>query len=191
MKRTLGIFCTALMMFGCVFLTSCATYKASSQVVFDLGELPPAHHNAGLPAMEVAEPNVPPWLDSFEMYYRLSYANDHQVRPYTNSRWSMPPLQLFEQRLKASIAEAGGQVLSSTECCTSTPTISRRYSIAPSTATGKSACGSRYSICATWWRKRLFPGKPARPAAMPPAAPRRSRPLVMQRLPISCNGCPS
>ncbi len=123
MKRTLETFYIALLMFGCLFLGACATYKATSQVVFDLGELPPAHHTAVLPVMAVAEPNVPPWLDSFEMYYRLSYANDHQVRPYTNSRWSMPPLQLFEQRLKASIAAAGGQVLSSTENANNVPLV--------------------------------------------------------------------
>lgn len=73
--------------------------------------------------MLVAEPNVPPWLDSFEIFYRLNYANDRQLHPYTNSRWSMPPLQLFEQRLKASIADAGGQVLSVSENANNVPLV--------------------------------------------------------------------
>ena len=73
--------------------------------------------------MAVAEPNVPPWLDSIEIYYRLNYANDHQLRPYTNSRWSMPPLQLFVQRLKSRIAESGGSVLSSTENASNVPLV--------------------------------------------------------------------
>jgi cholesterol transport system auxiliary component len=59
------------------------------------------------------------------MFYRLSYANDHQLRPYTNSRWSMPPVQLFTERLRASIAAAGGQVLSPTENASNVPLMLR------------------------------------------------------------------
>jgi len=99
------------------------SYKASPQVVYDLGVLPSLQADAGLPPMIVVEPNVPPWLDSFEIYYRLNYTDAHQLRPYTNSRWSTPPLQLFEQRLKSSIALAGGQVLSTSENANNVPLV--------------------------------------------------------------------
>jgi len=92
-------------------------------VIYDLGELPVAHIDANLPPMVVVEPNVPPWLDSFELFYRLNYINENQLRPYTNSRWSTPPLQLFEQRLKSSLAAAGGQVLSASENANNVPFV--------------------------------------------------------------------
>ena len=101
-------------------LGGCVTSRGAPQTVFDLGIAAPPQ-NAALPALIVADPNVPPWLDSFEMFYRLNYANDHQLRPYTNSRWSMPPAQLFTQRLRSSIAAAGGTVLSPTENASNVP----------------------------------------------------------------------
>jgi cholesterol transport system auxiliary component len=45
------------------------------------------------------------------MFFRLNYANEQQPRPYAGSRWSMPPGQLFTQRLKSRIGQAGGTVL--------------------------------------------------------------------------------
>lgn len=104
-------------------ITGCAT-RGAPQLVFDLGMSTP-QSSTRLPNMLVADPNVAPWLDGFEMYYRLSYANDHQLRPYTNSRWSMPPVQLFTQRLRASIAASGGGVLSPTENATNVPLLLR------------------------------------------------------------------
>jgi cholesterol transport system auxiliary component len=123
MKRTFEFLCAALLLSGSMLMSGCSTYKASPQVIYDLGALPASHPDAGLPPMIVVQPNVPPWLDSFEIYYRLSYVDAHQLRPYTNSRWSTPPLQLFEQRLKSSIAAAGGQVLSISESANNVPLV--------------------------------------------------------------------
>jgi len=123
MKKTVEITLAIISLCACALLTSCASYKASSQVIYDLGAAPSFHNDAGLPAIVVVEPNVPPWLDSFEMYYRLRYADEHQLRPYTNSRWSTPPLQLFAQRVKSSISAAGGQVLSASENANNVPLI--------------------------------------------------------------------
>lgn len=114
---------------ACTLLSSCATYRGTPQVVFDLGTTQSPQptqtqqHPLQLPTIAVAEPNVPAWLDSIEMFYRLNYANDHQVRPYTNSRWSMPPIQLFAQRLKSSMAASGGKVLSSSESANNVPLV--------------------------------------------------------------------
>lgn len=123
MKKTFNILAAALLVSACAFLEGCSAIRTTPQVVFDLGVPAPLRHNTGLPPMFVAEPSVAPWLDSFEIYYRLAYANDHQLRPYTNSRWSMPPLQLFEQRLKFRLAEAGGQVLSASENANNVPLV--------------------------------------------------------------------
>jgi cholesterol transport system auxiliary component len=64
-----------------------------------------------LPPISIADIGTPGWLDSTMMFFRLNYANDQQPRPYANSRWIMPPMQLFEQRLKSRIAQAGGAAL--------------------------------------------------------------------------------
>ncbi|MFI4940432.1 MAG: ABC-type transport auxiliary lipoprotein family protein [Burkholderiales bacterium] len=106
----------AVLLAICCCLAGCTTYKGGApQTIFDLGPLPAAQRIAGLKPISVANPGTPAWLDNREMYYRLSYADDRQLRQYGNSRWSMPPIQLFEQRLKARIAQAGGTVLSASE----------------------------------------------------------------------------
>ena len=45
------------------------------------------------------------------MLYRLRYDNAQLLRPYAQHHWSMPPAQLFAQRVKSRIAAAGGTVL--------------------------------------------------------------------------------
>lgn len=112
-------------------LGGCAANKTASQVAYDLGSLTPppsktsvVDPGAGtsinaLPLMvdpiTVADVTSAPWLDSQMMYFRLSYSNDQQPRPYAASRWSMPPPQLLTQRIKARLAQSGGVVLSSTD----------------------------------------------------------------------------
>jgi cholesterol transport system auxiliary component len=40
---------------------------------------------------------------SSAVLYRLAYANAQQLRPYTLARWSQPPAQLVQQRLRAEL----------------------------------------------------------------------------------------
>ena len=42
-------------------------------------------------------------LDGSAVLYRLAYADDHQLRPYAQARWSAPPPQLVRQRLREQI----------------------------------------------------------------------------------------
>lgn len=42
-------------------------------------------------------------LDGSSVLYRLAYADDHQLRPYAQARWSAPPPQLVRQRLREQI----------------------------------------------------------------------------------------
>jgi cholesterol transport system auxiliary component len=48
---------------------------------------------------------APAALDSSALLYRLGYADAQQLRPYANARWSMPPAQLLQQRLRERLAE--------------------------------------------------------------------------------------
>ncbi|MDQ6880489.1 MAG: PqiC family protein, partial [Pseudomonadota bacterium] len=42
-------------------------------------------------------------LEGSAVLYRLGYADDHQLRPYAQARWSAPPPQLVRQRLREQI----------------------------------------------------------------------------------------
>lgn len=115
-----------LILLGCALAAGCAT-RSEPSALYDLGPLRTDHVTSGqagaLPPLSMAEINAPAWLDSQLMYFRLSYANRQQTRPYANSRWSMPPAQLFGQRLKARIAQAGGMVLSATDGAAGLPLL--------------------------------------------------------------------
>jgi cholesterol transport system auxiliary component len=104
-------------------LAACATPQAPvAKAVYDLG-LPKAAQERSpvltLGAPTLAAPSVMPpvvvlsdiatgaALDSTAMVYRLAYADEQQLRPYTLARWSMPPAQLLRQRLRDALAERG------------------------------------------------------------------------------------
>ncbi len=115
-----------LILLGCALAAGCAT-RPEPGALYDFGPLrandPNSSQAGGLPPLSVAEINAPAWLDSQQMYFRLGYANQQQTRPYANSRWSMPPAQLFSQRLKARIAQAGGVVLSAADGAAGLPLL--------------------------------------------------------------------
>lgn len=115
-----------LILLGCALAAGCAT-RSEPSALYDFGPLRADYANSskagGLPPLSVAEINTPAWLDSQLMFFRLGYANQQQTRPYANSRWSMPPTQLFGQRLKARIAQAGGVVLSATDGAAGLPLL--------------------------------------------------------------------
>ena len=119
MKRILPILLALL-------LTACVSVPGHRVLtLFDLGPLPPAA-TAPLPALppvSIAEVAPPTWLDRPLMYYRLRYADKQQPRPYAESRWTMPPSQLFAQRLKARIAQAGGVALPAADGASGVPVL--------------------------------------------------------------------
>jgi cholesterol transport system auxiliary component len=98
-------------------LSGCAAVRTEPRATtFDFGSLPPSSAQArNLPAVAVADAGIPSSMQSPQMIYRLAYANDQQPRPYAQNRWSMPPGQLFIQRLKATLARAGGVVVPATD----------------------------------------------------------------------------
>lgn len=100
-------------------LTGCATRTAPANV-YDFGPLSTIGSNSTAtpgtpPALAISAVQAPTALNNTFMLYRLVYANDLQPRSYKNSRWSMPPAQLLEQRLKARLAQAGIAVLAGGE----------------------------------------------------------------------------
>ena len=50
------------------------------------------------------EVKAPLALDSAAVLYRLAYSDAQQLRPYAYARWSMPPAQLVQQRLRESLS---------------------------------------------------------------------------------------
>ncbi len=96
-------------------LAACSLGHTAPQATFDLGAATPALQPASLPPISVAAPSAPSWLDNSEMLYRLNYADERQLHAYANSHWAAPPMQLFGERLKMRLAEAGGRVLSSSD----------------------------------------------------------------------------
>ena len=110
----------------CTLLSGCATVKSDAAALYDLGPLRTTQQSAALPALppiSVAEARVPAWLDSPMMYFRLSYANSQQPRPYAYARWSMPPAQLLTQHLKTRIAQAGGVALTPSDGALGVPVL--------------------------------------------------------------------
>jgi cholesterol transport system auxiliary component len=97
-------------------LAGCAT-KSDLQTLYDLGPAASyeSKNSSGSAPLCIAEISAPAWLESPSMTYRLAYADVQQPRPYSGSRWAMPPTQLFGQLLKSRMAQ-GGPVLSETDC---------------------------------------------------------------------------
>ena len=115
-----------------VSVAGCAT-KSVSNTVYDFGPLPAPTAAAGaatapvpaaaIPALVVADVNGPASLDSNRMYYRLLYADAQQARPYSQNAWTVTPLQLLTQRLRARLAQAGVKVLATTDAAVGMPVL--------------------------------------------------------------------
>lgn len=44
-------------------------------------------------------------IENMSVLYRLAYADEQQLRPYSQARWSMPPAQLVRQRLRDQLGQ--------------------------------------------------------------------------------------
>lgn len=83
--------------------------KPVREVMYDFGPLPtttaPAPTEGAAPLV-LNSVNAAASLESPAMLYRLSYADANQLRPYAYARWSAPPAELLEQRLREQLGLA-------------------------------------------------------------------------------------
>lgn len=78
------------------------------QYDFGPGSLQPAatDRRAPLPPLALADIDAPGLPDgSNAVLYRLAYADAQQLRPYAQARWSQPPAQLLQQRLREQLGQ--------------------------------------------------------------------------------------
>ncbi|VWX58771.1 conserved hypothetical protein [Burkholderiales bacterium 8X] len=64
----------------------------------------PSARAADLPTIALAEIEANARLDGTQLLYRLGYADANELRPYGQSRWSLPPAQLLRQRLREGLS---------------------------------------------------------------------------------------
>jgi cholesterol transport system auxiliary component len=132
-KRTHDMIRSVAMFAAVGLLVACATPQApAAKAVYDLG-LPAARASAGnasagsgvsaastpttalattasakgsavLLLSDVISPTA---LDSTALVYRLAYADAQQLRAYNLARWSMPPAQLVQLRLRDALGARG------------------------------------------------------------------------------------
>jgi cholesterol transport system auxiliary component len=99
-----------LLLAALVLLAGCATQRpAETAKVYDFGptllQTAAAGALPGLATVVLFETQVSPALEGNAVLYRLAYADAQQLKPYALARWSMPPAQLFSQRLRQQLGE--------------------------------------------------------------------------------------
>jgi cholesterol transport system auxiliary component len=94
----------------CALLSACATPQPPNpKAVYDFGAATQSITSTASRTAAVALPEVEAGagLDSPALLYRLLYADDQQLRPYAQARWSVPPAQLVRARLRDALASLG------------------------------------------------------------------------------------
>lgn len=104
--KKLGAGVLALLLAGCSALPT----PPSRPVMYDFGPLAavpaPGDRAASLAPLGLAEVEAPGLPDgSNAVLYRLAYSDAQQLRPYSQARWSQPPAQLVQQRLREHLGQ--------------------------------------------------------------------------------------
>ena len=104
--RTPGLFASGLMVLG--LLGGCAGLvdKPLRATLYDFGPgqvTASATQQPSRPPLVLADIDAAGALEGSAVLYRLGYADQHQLRPYAQARWSAPPTQLVRQRLREQI----------------------------------------------------------------------------------------
>ena len=107
-RGLLGLFFAA----GAMAMAGCSALPdpPSRPVMYDFGPGPlqttATDRRAPLPALALAEVEAPGLPDgSNAVLYRLLYSDAQQLRPYAQARWSQPPAQLLQQRLRELLGQ--------------------------------------------------------------------------------------
>jgi len=96
-----GLVLLSLWLGGCAGLVD----KPARATLYDFGpgQVMPVAQQATYPPLVLADVDAAGALDGSAVLYRLGYADDHQLRPYSQARWSAPPPQLVRQRLREQL----------------------------------------------------------------------------------------
>jgi cholesterol transport system auxiliary component len=95
-------------------LTGCALLdKPTRATLYDFGPGVPSAQSAArqapvstLPPLAIADITTSGGaLENSALLYRLAYLDAQQLRPYSQARWSMPPAQLVQQRLRDHLGQ--------------------------------------------------------------------------------------
>ena len=92
-------------------LSACAvTQTPASKAVYDFGPATsaPTVSAPTFPGpLALAKVDASLALDNTAVQYRLAYANPQELRPYALARWTMPPAQLIQQRVRTALTARG------------------------------------------------------------------------------------
>jgi len=108
LKYPLAGLAAAICLAGCGALPD----KPSRTTLYDFGPgalvggTVGANANTALPPITLADLDTSATrLESAALHYRLGYADPNELRPYSGSRWTVPPTQLVRQRLRDALAD--------------------------------------------------------------------------------------
>lgn len=90
-------------------LSGCAMpERTPSPVLYDFGvaaAVPVTAGGGGTPPALAASVQAPSSLEGTAVLYRLAYADAQQLRAYALARWTMPPAELVQQRLRERLSQ--------------------------------------------------------------------------------------
>lgn len=83
--------------------------KPVRSTLYDFGPtvaaVPAAASSPSQPSLVLHDIEAAGALDGSAILYRLGYADEHQLKPYSQARWSAPPPQLVRQRLRQQLGQ--------------------------------------------------------------------------------------
>ena len=92
-------------------LSACAlSQPPAPRAIYDFGPataIPASAVEPRTAALALPDVTASVALDTTALQFRLAYANAQELRPYALARWSMPPAQLVQQRVRATLAALG------------------------------------------------------------------------------------
>jgi len=80
----------------------CASRREHPSQIYDFG-IAAAPAGASGTSVFVTEVRAADWLDTTDMYYRLSYRDPRALAPYAGSRWAGTPAAMLTVRLRLSV----------------------------------------------------------------------------------------
>lgn len=114
MKLNKNLLSSGAVVAACVLLAACGALpdKPARATLYDFGGGPLPRSAAAatasptrLPPMLMSHIEANARLDGSQILYRLGYSDANELRPYSLARWSVPPTQLLEHRLRETLAQ--------------------------------------------------------------------------------------